>query len=107
MAIPGSGIERLKEKRRTMPHVEHHDEKSYQCLESIALRMGRSRWTIKRWWRQHGFPMALLPNGHWFTTEGLIEKWILARSEALHDLEAQAQEKALAEMLEDEVMKNV
>ena len=48
-------------------------------LEDIGAIFGRSRWTIARWVKSHGFPAARLPNGEYCTTPGLIDGWIMAR----------------------------
>ena len=54
-------------------------------LDGIGAIFDRSRWTVRRWIRDEGFPAARLPNGVYFTTPSLIDAWVLARREA--DLE--------------------
>ena len=48
-------------------------------LDAIGAMFDRSRWTIARWIKSHGFPAARLPNGEYVTTPGLVDSWIIAR----------------------------
>lgn len=48
-------------------------------LEPIGRLFGRTRWTIRRWIDDEGFPAAKLPDGQWVTDRELIRRWILAR----------------------------
>ena len=50
-------------------------------LDDIGAAFQRSRWTIRRWISEHGFPAAQLPDGTWATTHGLVERWLLSRAE--------------------------
>lgn len=50
-------------------------------LDNIGAAFGKSRWTIKRWAREHRFPIARLPDGKWCVTPTLIDAWLLARNE--------------------------
>ncbi len=50
-------------------------------LDAIGQLFGRTRWTIRRWISEHGFPAAQLPDGTWVTTNSLIDRWLLARAE--------------------------
>ncbi len=50
-------------------------------LDGIGAAFQRSRWTIRRWISEHGFPAAQLPDGTWATTNSLIDRWLLSRAE--------------------------
>ena len=50
-------------------------------LDAIGAAFQRSRWTIRRWISEHGFPAAQLPDGTWATTNSLIDRWLLSRAE--------------------------
>ena len=50
-------------------------------LDAIGQLFGRTRWTIRRWISEHGFPAAQLPDGTWVTTNSLIDRWLLSRAE--------------------------
>ncbi len=54
-------------------------------LDAIGQLFGRTRWTIRRWIDEEGFPAAWLPNGQWCTTTTLIDQWLLNRAEAQRD----------------------
>ncbi len=51
-------------------------------LDAIGRLFCRSRWTVKRWIDEEGFPAAWLPNGEWCTTTTLIDQWLLNRAKA-------------------------
>ncbi len=55
-------------------------------LDDIGAAFQRSRWTIRRWISEHGFPAAQLPDGTWVTTNSLIDRWLLSRSEGELDV---------------------
>ena len=55
----------------------------YEGLNEIGNVVGRSPRTVQRWIKIHGFPACKLPNGNWFTTDSLIDTWILARHELM------------------------
>ena len=46
-------------------------------LANIGSEFRRSRWTVARWIKLHGFPAARLPDGAWFTTASLIDGWAI------------------------------
>lgn len=48
-------------------------------LDPIGRLFGRTRWTVRRWIDNEGFPAAKLPDGQWVTDRELIRRWILAR----------------------------
>ncbi len=49
-------------------------------LDAIGRLFGRSRWTVKRWINEEGFPAAWLPNGEWCRTTTMIDQWLLNRA---------------------------
>ncbi len=48
-------------------------------LEQIALLVGHSPDTVRRWHRAHGFPIYRLPDGRYATTRSMIDAWIFDR----------------------------
>lgn len=50
-------------------------------LDAIGAMFGRSRWAIARWIRSEAFPAARLPDGSWFTTQSMIEAWLMERNQ--------------------------
>ncbi len=50
-------------------------------LENIGKLFDRTRWTVRRWIDHEGFPAAQLPDDTWATTNSLIDRWLLSRSE--------------------------
>ncbi len=48
-------------------------------LRAIALYMGRSERTIRRWIDDHGFPAGMTPSGHWIASKQSIRDWVLVR----------------------------
>ena len=68
------------------------DNEFLEGIPSIARAVGRSKSTIPRWIKDHGFPACKLPSGTWFTSRTLINNWILARrrtqTEAQHASES-------------------
>ena len=55
-------------------------------LDDLGAAFQRSRWTIRRWISEHGFPAAQLPDGTWVTTHSLVERWLLSRAEDEPDI---------------------
>ena len=52
-------------------------------LRTIAWYCGVGTRTIWKWYRQHGFPLTVAPDGQrWMTTAALIDEWVLARVQA-------------------------
>jgi hypothetical protein len=49
-------------------------------LDNIGRAFQRSRWTIRRWIANEGFPAARLPNDEWVTTQTLIDQWVQERA---------------------------
>ena len=51
-------------------------------INEIALYMGISYNTARRWIVFHGLPATKTPTGKWFTTKRAINAWIFAGHEA-------------------------
>ncbi len=60
--------------------------------ELIADYVQMKHETVKRWRRKEAFPMAKMPDGRWFTSTELIDRWILARMYAQDAREKKAKE---------------
>lgn len=64
-----------KPKRNRSPHL-------IEGLHAIAKRLNRSKSTIERWIADGVIPAAKLPDGTWVITPSLIDRFIVADSEA-------------------------
>jgi hypothetical protein len=51
-------------------------------LEEIGAYVGVSRWTIARWAKSSGFPIAKRPDGVYTTSARLIDLWLLVHISA-------------------------
>ncbi len=69
-------------------HERHMNTSTYSTpaspilvgLDAIGAAFQRSRWTIRRWIDEEGFPAAQLPDCTWVTTHALIDGWLLSRA---------------------------
>jgi hypothetical protein len=52
-------------------------------LAEIGEYLGVSRWTLRRWCQDLGFPSCPRPNGVHITSTTLIAQWLHARKRAL------------------------
>ena len=46
---------------------------------NIAAYFGRSVMTARRWAKQHGLPVVLMPGGGAMTSVGMVDLWLLSR----------------------------
>ena len=49
-------------------------------LDNIGAAFGRSRWTIRRWIDEEGFPACQLPDKSWAVSRGAIDRWLVDRA---------------------------
>jgi len=49
-------------------------------LDNIGAAFGRSRWTIRRWIAEEGFPACQLPDKSWAVSQGAIDRWLANRA---------------------------
>ena len=64
---------------------------------NIAAHFGRSVMTMRRWAKEQGFPVILMPGGDVMTSAGLIDLWLLSRMPK-HDVSAAELGGAIAEL---------
>ena len=64
---------------------------------NIAAYFGRSIMTMRRWAKEQGFPVILMPGRDVMTSTGLIDLWLLSRMPK-HDVSAAELGGAMAEM---------
>lgn len=69
--------------------------------DRIAEYVSRKQLTVVRWRRKEAFPMAKAPDGRWFTSTELIDRWILARMHAQDARDRKAAELKALEKPED------
>lgn len=64
---------------------------------NIAAYFGRSVMTMRRWAKEQGFPVIVMPGGDVMTSTGLVDLWLLSRMPR-HDVSAAELGGAIAEM---------
>ena len=64
---------------------------------NIAAYFGRSVMTMRRWAKEQGFPVIVMPGGDVMTSTGLIDLWLLSRMPK-HDVSAAELGGAIAEL---------
>ena len=84
-------------------YINHPNPNYLEGLKAIAIHMDRSTGTIRRWILHHGFPATRLPNGHWFTSCGVIDTWIIAGHRAYLEDKAKRDMMKLEELTLEEV----
>ncbi len=65
------------------PERPPYDRTMIYGLLGVAEYMRYSIGTVRRWKRQHAFPLFKMPNGTWATSTELIDCWLQARDEPL------------------------
>jgi hypothetical protein len=59
--------------------IRPHSPEFLIGLRNIGAALGISEQTVRRWMRQEGLPVALMPDGHYATSKLLISLWLLSR----------------------------
>ncbi len=70
--------------KRTKPVNTDYDRSMIYGLQGVADYMRYGLNTVRRWKRQHGFPLFKMPNGGYATSTELIDRWLMSRDEPRH-----------------------
>ncbi len=68
-------------------YVDNESENILIGWKNIARFLGVAFQTAIRWERDHGLPVARLPDGRVCTSKSLIDGWLLARSKVKAQLD--------------------
>jgi hypothetical protein len=61
------------------PKTRPADPEFMVTVADIAKALGTTTQTVHRWHKQHGFPLATLPDGRRATSRLLVSAWLLSR----------------------------